>query len=54
MMNTAEPKRPDAAPLVTDEERKIYTERLKTLEHDRKLAIPADEAFRRILQKPKP
>jgi hypothetical protein len=51
-MNTTEPKRPDER-LLTDKEREIYIERLKTLEQDRKVAIPADEAFRRILQKPK-
>jgi hypothetical protein len=53
-MNTTEPKRPDAATVVSDEEREIYVQRLKTLEQDRKKAIPAAEAFRRILEKPKP
>ena len=31
-MNTTEPVRPDREPLITAEEREIYTERLKTLE----------------------
>ncbi len=53
-MNITDPKRPQSETLVTDEERKIYVERLKTLEQDRKTARPSDEVFRRILQKPKP
>jgi hypothetical protein len=52
-MKITEPKRPDSEPLITDEERKVYTERLKTLEQDRKTARPSDEVFRRILQEPK-
>lgn len=53
-MNTTEPKRPDSEPLITDREREIFTERLKTLEQDRESARPRNEVFERILQKPKP
>jgi hypothetical protein len=49
-----QPNRPNEKPELDDETKAVLAERLKTLEQDRKFAIPADEAFRRILQKPKP
>ncbi len=48
-----QPTHPDEKPELDDETKAILSERLKTLERDRKSAIPADEAFRLILQKPK-
>jgi hypothetical protein len=47
-MRNTEPKRPDRATHLSDEEREICIQRLKTLEQDRKTALPAEEVFRRI------
>jgi len=50
----SQPTRPGPKPELDDETKAVLTERLKTLEQDRKTARPADEVFRRILQKRKP
>jgi hypothetical protein len=51
---STQPTRPGPKPELDDDIKAVLTERLKTLEKDRKNARPADEVFRRILQKPKP
>jgi hypothetical protein len=50
-MKTTQPTRPKEHSL--EEEKAVILERLKTLDVDRKDAVPAAEAFRRILEKPK-
>jgi hypothetical protein len=54
MSSATQPNRPGEKVELDADSKAVLTERLKTLEQDRKLAVPADEAFRRILQKPKP
>ena len=51
-METTQPTRPKEH--TSEEEKAVILERLKTFDVDRKNAIPAAEAFRRILEKPKP
>jgi hypothetical protein len=50
---SSQPTRHGPKPELDDNTKAVLTERLKTLEKDRKNARPADEVFRRILQKPK-
>ena len=50
-MNTTQPTHPEER--TSDEELAIVTERRKKLDSERKNARPADEVFRRILEKPK-
>jgi hypothetical protein len=49
-----QPTRPGKKNELDDNTKAILTERLKSLEHNRKTARPKDEVFRRILQKPNP
>jgi hypothetical protein len=50
---SSQPTRHGPKPELDDNTKAVLTERLKTLEKDRKNARPADEVFRRILQKAK-
>jgi len=52
MSSATEPVRPEEH--TSDEELAIVLERRKKLDGERKNARPADEVFRRILEKPKP
>jgi hypothetical protein len=52
MSGTTEPLRPEER--TSEEELAIVLERRKKLDSERKNARPADEVFRRILEKPKP
>jgi hypothetical protein len=49
---STQPTRPGPKPKLDDDTKAVLTERLKRLEKDRENARPADEVFRRILQKP--
>ena len=52
MSSITEPLRPEER--TSDEELVIVLERRKKLDSERKNARPADEVFRRILEKPEP
>jgi hypothetical protein len=49
---STQPTRPGPKPKLDGDTKAVLTERLKRLEKDRENARPADEVFRRILQKP--